>query len=559
MFPLPVLRWIQILLISVLPLLAWGIVPESTLEIISTSAAGDKLAQQENVGFIKGNTGGIVLHVYPDSLKQIIDGIGSSFTESSAFVLAHLDPSKRMEVMERAFGKDGADFTLCRTHIGSCDFSVEGKYSYADTPGDTLLRYFSIEEDKAGFDPSHYPGIQDPSYDLLPMIKEAITIKAKHYDNDLKIVSSAWTAPTWMKNIGTWYIPGSFLNNWQGTGGSLKPGFESVYADYLIKYLDAYQDEGVHIWGITPVNEPHGVNGQWESMNFTPQSQNDFIKNHLGPRLKNAGYSDKKLLIYDQNRDGLEQWTGHIFADPTTKPFLYGAAVHWYESTNLVYEDVFERVHTSHPDMAIIHTEGCIDDLGKDPPEGVTDPIAFKEKEWFANDSFWWNKTATDWAYSVTWEGVRVEDHPIYTPVHRYARNIIVSLDHWMNGWIDWNMVLDRNGGPNHVGNFCGAPIMIDTATQQIYYTPVYYVLSQFSRTIRPGDRAVGTKLEMDGLDPDALNACATINPKGLLSVQMLNTTWEPVDYQLQIGGCFANVRIAANSIQTVRVDLRGE
>ena len=120
----------------------------------------------------------------------------------------------------------------------------------------------------------------------------------------------------------------------------------------------------------------------------------------------------------------------------------------------------------------------------------MIDPVRFKESGWFNNDAFWWNANATDWAYTATW-APNGADHPIYTPVHRYARNIIVSLDHWVSGWVDWNIVLDRDGGPNHVGNFCGAPIMIDAETGQIYYTPIYYVLAQFSRTIRPGDKAV--------------------------------------------------------------------
>lgn len=536
--------------------LVWGFTLSTTLEIINTSAAGDKLAIQENVPFSRGNAAGIVLKVFPDSLKQVIDGIGSSFTESSAFVLAHLTPEQRHEVMQRIYSDKGANFSLTRTHIGSCDFSVEGKYSYADTPGDKQLKGFSIAADKAGFDPQRYPGIKDASYDLLPMIKEALAIKSRQSDQELRIISSAWTAPAWMKDIETWYIPGSPENNWQGTGGALKPEYESVYADYLIKYLDAYQAEGIPIWGLTPVNEPHGNNGQWESMNFSAEGQNDFIKHYLGPKLKQSGHANKKLLIYDQNRDGLEHWTDVIYADPETRPYLYGAAVHWYESTNLVYEDVFERVHARYPDLAIMHTEGCIDDLGKDAPGGVTDPIAFKEKDWFDNDTFWWNKTATDWAYSVTWQGVNVADHPIYTPVHRYARNIIVSLNHWMSGWIDWNVVLDKNGGPNHVGNFCGAPIMIDTTRQHVYYTPVYYVLSQLSRTIRPGDRAVKIKLHKDSLNPDDLHACATLSDDGLLSVQLLNTTWEPIDYKLQIGDYYASIRISANSVQTVQVNL---
>ncbi|MBW6513199.1 MAG: glycosyl hydrolase [Candidatus Syntrophosphaera sp.] len=532
---------------------------ESTSEILLTSAAGDKLAVQENVTFGGGPVQGTVLRVFPDLVKQTIDGIGTSFTESSAFVLAHLDKEKRWEVMENIYGMTGANFSLARTHIGSCDFTVKGKYSYADVPGDFELNSFSIAPDKEGFDPDVFPGIKDTAYDLLPMIKEALAIKSRQSDREMRIVSSAWTAPAWMKDIETWYIPGSPENNWQGTGGSLKQVYVPVYADYIVKYLDAYLTEGVKIWGLTPVNEPHGNNGQWESMNFSPESQNEFIKNHLGPKLQSSAHADARLLIYDQNRDGLEHWTDVIYADPETGPFLYGAAVHWYESTFKVYEDTFDRVHDKYPDMAIMHTEGCIDDLGKDAPGGVTDPLGFKESNWFGNDEFWWSKTATDWAYSVTWEGVAVEDHPMYTPVHRYARNIIVSLDHWVTGWIDWNIVLDRFGGPNHVGNFCGAPLMIDTESQYVYYTPVYYVLSQFSRTIRPGDKAVQTDLSRAGLGEDDLHACATLNNSGMLSVQLLNTTEQPIVYQLEIGPDNAVLEIAANSVQTVRVQLSKE
>ncbi|MCF8345656.1 MAG: hypothetical protein K9G38_00480 [Bacteroidales bacterium] len=528
----------------------------STSEILLTSAEGDKLTKQNNVKFQSGKAEGNVIKIFPDIKKQTIDGIGSSFTESSAFVLAHLDKEKRQEVMREIYSEEGANFSLTRTHIGACDFCVEGRYSYVDEKGDVKLESFTLDPDNKGFDPAEYPGIEDDSYDLLPMIKEAMQIKTDQEDDELRIIASAWTAPAWMKDIEEWYIPGSPENNWQGTGGSLKPEYVSTYADYIVKYLDAYQKEGINIWGLTPVNEPHGNNGQWESMHFTPESQNEFIKNQLGPSLVKGGFSDVNLLIYDQNRDGLEHWTDVIFADPETTPYVYGAAVHWYESTFKVFEDVFDRVHNKFPDFAIVHTEGCIDDLGKEPPNGVTDPLKFKEENWFDNDEFWWNDNATDWAYSVTWQGVKTEDHPIYTPVHRYARNIIVSLDHWVTGWVDWNIVLDADGGPNHVGNFCGAPIMIDTETKHVYYTPIFHILSQFSRTIRPGDKAVQTQKIFENLGEDDLHACATINDDNLLSVQLLNTTKKPITYNLQIGEKYAEITIKPNSVQTVRVQL---
>ncbi len=140
--------------------------------------------------------------------------------------------------------------------------------------------------------------------------------------------------------------------------------------------------------------------------------------------------------------------------------------------------------------------------------------------------------------------------------MHRYARNIIVSIDHWLRGWIDWNVILDHNGGPNHVGNYCGAPIMINTETKQVYYTPVYYILAQFSKTIRPGDKAVLTSKTLVGLGDDDLHVCSTLSPEKVLSVQLLNTTSEKIIYKLQIREQYAEIGIEGNSVQTVQVQL---
>ncbi len=527
----------------------------TTAEILVTSEAGDKLAVKKNETFNKGRGQGNLILIRPDIIKQTMTGVGTSFTESSAFVLAHLDKEKRLEVMKNIYGQEGANFSLARTHIGATDFAVEGKYSYAEVKNDSRLEHFSIAVDKVGFSQSQYPGIKDESFDLLPMIKEANGIKKQQNQKDINIVASAWTAPPWMKDIEDWYVRGTEATGMEGSGGELKPEYVATYADYLLKYLDAYREEGINIWGLTPVNEPHGNSGQWESMHFSPETQSTFIKEHLGPKLQASKNQQIRLLIYDQNRDGLEHWADTILADKGTSKYVYGTAVHWYESTYKVYEDVLDKVHNKFPDFDIIHTEGTIDDLGKSAPGGILDPVLFQESGWFDNDDFWWNANATDWAYTATW-APNYEDHPIYTPVHRYARNIIVSFNHWMSGWIDWNIVLDQDGGPNHVGNFCGAPIMINTKTGKVYYTPIYYVLAQFSRTIRPGDKAVQVMKTLDGLDDDALHSSATINADDMLSVQLLNTTKKALVYNLQIGNQNTEVTIPANAVQTVRVQL---
>lgn len=524
-----------------------------TSAIIVTSEAGDKLATAPAVSFERGRGTGPAIEVWPDQTKQTIDGIGSSFTESSAYVLAHLEPEPRRALMRELYGEAGANFSLARTVIGSTDFSVAGKQSYADAPGETPLEFFSIGMDLDGFERAEHPGIRDETFDVLPMIQEALAIKREQQDSGFRVVASAWTAPPWMKDIETWYVGLSEENNWQGTGGSLKPEHEATYADYLVRYLDSYDARGVDIWGLTPVNEPHGNSGQWESMHFTPETQRDFIVDHLGPALRDGGHDDVELLIYDQNRDDMVHWADVILGDAEAAQYVSGTAIHWYASTFRVFEDELDTVHERFPAFRIIHTEGTIDNLGLEAPGGVWDPEGYKESGWFQNDAFWWQPNASDWAYAAEW-APNVNDHPLYTPVHRYARNIIVSLDHWVSGWIDWNVALDRDGGPNHVGNFCGAPIMIDTATGEIYYTPIYYVLAQFSRTIRPGDRAIRTSTTRAMLGEDDLHASATINDAGLVSVQVLNTTPRAIDYSLQIGDQHAAITIPANALQTVQV-----
>ncbi len=178
-------------------------------EVLLTSEAGDKLASKNNVHFKSGDSANNnIIRVQPHILKQTLLGIGSSFTESSAFVLAHLDIEKRAEVMKNIFSEEGANFSISRTPIGATDFSVEGKYSYADVADDFELKHFSIAPDQDGFSVEKYPGIKDERFDLLPMIKQAIEIKQSQRDTDLKFVASAWTAPPWMKDIGDWYQNG---------------------------------------------------------------------------------------------------------------------------------------------------------------------------------------------------------------------------------------------------------------------------------------------------------------------------------------------------------------
>ena len=224
-------------------------------------------------------------------------------------------------------------------------------------------------------------------------------------------------------------------------------------------------------------------------------------------------------------------------------------AVHWYGSTIDCFPETLERVHAANPDKTIFHSEGCIDNLGCDPWDGVTEPVGFKESGWFNNDAFWWDTIATDWAYSTQWAG---ETHPKYVATHRYARYIINGLNHWLTGFCDWNIVLDSIGGPNHVNNFAAAPVMVDYANDIIYYTPYYYVLKQFSRSMRPGDVVLGVTANEELKD---VYLCAVSKTDGSVAINILNTGKE-VKFPLQIGAYKATIKMPSNSIETIIVKL---
>jgi len=511
----------------------------STTKVLVTSSE-ESLAQKENITFKKKAPEGFTVTIDLENPRQTIDGIGSSLTESSAFVLASVSPDTRRSILEELFGESGANFPIIRTHMGSCDFSVEGRYSYAEEKNDRDLENFTLQPDRQGFSQQKYPAIKDTTYDLLPLIKEVNQLKNAQSDKEFRIVASPWTAPAWMKDNNAYFG--------DGTGGALEKENYNLFARYFLEYFKAMEEEGINIWAVTPVNEPEGNNGSWESMQFDPASEAEFVGQHLGPAIENSNFDQVKIFGFDQNRPELPHWAEGLMANENARKYLDGFAIHWYASTFKVFEDILDSIHHVYPDQTIIHTEGCVDNLGLEGGDWAEDPDGWQEEGWFNNDQWWWEKNATDWGYKVPWGN---ELHAMYAPTHRYARNIIVGINNWMTGFIDWNAVLDKNGGPNHVGNFCGAPVMIDIENHDIYYTPVFDVLKHFSTTIRPGDKALRAT-PMKGAFADSLFVGATLSQENNVVVSMLNVTRDPIAFNLQLGDYSAKITAPGNSIQTL-------
>ena len=462
------------------------------------------------------------LTVHLDRERQTFLGIGGSLTQASAAALATLSPEKRQEVLQAYFGPEGAHYALSRTHIASSDFSEES-YSYVPEADPTLMSFsVQVDEDNG----------------LLPLIRAAKAIPG----SDFALVASPWTAPAWMKDNGKLYDPEAHV------GGRLLPEHNETFARYFVEYLRAYADEGIDVWAVTPVNEPQGNGGAWESMDMSAEEQRDFVK-ILGPTLRNAGF-DTKILVFDQNRAEMADYTEVIYGDAAASAHAWGTGVHWYNSTTKVYEDVLDAQHARWPDKPIVHTEGTADNIATalscaDACPNV--PCGCEEEDaWWQDDGWYWSKEATDWGWD--WAPEREVDHPKYAPAFRYARDLVVGMNHWIAGWIDWNIALNRQGGPNHVGNWCLAPVMVDGETNTVYYTPLFHVLSQVSRHSRPGGVVLETAL--DG--PEGLHAAAIRNPDQTVAVHVFNETVDDLTYRLAIGQRTLTLTSPSASLQTI-------
>ncbi len=465
------------------------------VEVFETSANGNQL---KKITEFHSGSEVIAVQLLPENKYQTITGFGGSFTEASAYLLNQLSKQNRDLILNAYFGSEGARYSLTRTHINSCDFSL-GNYSYAPIEGDKTLENFSIEEDRD---------------DIIPMIKDAMAIS----EDGFKIISSPWTAPPWMKDNNDW------------VGGKLLPEYYDSWALFFSKYLTAYQKEGIDIWAVTVENEPLGNGNNWESMHFSAEEMVDFVQHHLGPKL-NADGHDVKILAYDQNRgDELIEWAKVIYNDESFSKYFDGFAIHWYASTFDWFPKSLNFTHEMAPDKYLIQSEACVD----------AEVPKWKDDQWY------WSKEATDWGWDWAPEDQK-HLHPKYVPVYRYARDIIGCLNNWVDGWVDWNMILDRQGGPNWFKNWCVAPVIVDPEKDEVYFTPLFYTMVHFSKFIRPGAVRIGFE------NPDkSLMMTAAKNPDGSVVVVILNMNEEAKNLNLSMEIQSVDLQISAKAIQTI-------
>lgn len=325
----------------------------------------------------------------------------------------------------------------------------------------------------------------------IPLIKKAIEAAG----GSLLIYASPWSPPAFMKD-----------NHNMLQGGKLLPEYYNAWALYYAKFIKAYQAEGIPVWGITIQNEPMAVQ-RWESCIYTAEEERDFLKYYLGPTLEREGLGDKNIVVWDHNRDLINHRANIIFEDPEAAKYAWGIGFHWYE-TWAGGEPLFSniaKIKESFPDKNILFTEGCQ-------------------------------------------EGFRSDRYQYWPHAERYGRSIINDFNNGTVGWTDWNILLNQEGGPNHVGNFCFAPIHGNTIKGDLIYTPTYYYMGHFSKFIRPGAKRISTSTSRS-----SLLSTSFINKDNSMVNVVMNQSDEAIDYNLYVGVSDAiSINIPAHAIQTV-------
>lgn len=327
--------------------------------------------------------------------------------------------------------------------------------------------------------------IEHDTKEILPLIKDA----QKASGREIQFLLSPWSPPAFMKTNGD-------MNH----GGKLKEEYYGAWADYFVRFIRAYQEAGIKISYLTVQNEPMAVQ-TWDSCIYTAEEEGAFVRDYLGPALERAGLSDVAIFVWDHNKEEAYNRFKETVANERTLNYVTGAAIHWYTGDHF---EAIELIRKMYPDKEVFFTEGCVE-------------------------------------YS------RFADSGEVQKAEMYAHDILGNLNAGISAYLDWNLFLDEKGGPNHVGNFCAAPIMCNAGEDSYEKRLTYYYIGHFSRYVEPGAVRIGTTRYTDQVE-----AVAFLNPDGTRTLILLNKTKNEVPVTVREDGYGTETVLAPHSIHTI-------
>lgn len=425
---------------------------------ITTNTRSQDFKKQTVDFSTKDNMSPTTLKLESGTRYQTMDGFGAAVTGSTCYNLMQMTQENRTKFLKETFSTtEGMGQSYIRISIGCSDFSLS-EYTCCDTPG---LENFALTSEETDY--------------VIPILKEILTINP-----DIKIMGSPWTPPRWMKvNNLTDLQP---FNSW--TSGQLNPAYYADYADYFVKWIQAFEAQGIKIYSVTPQNEPLN-RGNSASLYMTWQEQRDFVKTALGPKMEAAGLNTR-IYIYDHNYDydrnkpenaDQGQYPLKIYEDAAAAEFITGAAYHNYGGN----KEELNFIHQSRPDKELVFTETSIG----------------------------------------TWNDGRNLEVRLIDDMREVA---LGTVNNWCKGVIVWNLMLDTDRGPNRDGGCqtCYGAVDIDRSNYStITRNSHYYIVGHLSSVVKPGAVRIGTS----GFSESGFYYSAFENPDGTYAVVLLNST----------------------------------
>ncbi|XP_003402889.2 lysosomal acid glucosylceramidase isoform X1 [Bombus terrestris] len=403
---------------------------------------------QARMGSCQNSSTDTVLNIDTSKKYQSILGFGGAFTDSAGINIKNLSEAAQDQLMRTYYGSTGSRYSLGRIPIAGTDFSTR-PYTYDDVPNDLSLQNFSLAQE---------------DYDYkIPYLRKAIELNP-----DVKFFSAAWSAPPWMKT-----------NDRINGFGFLRKDRYQVYANYIVKFLDAYKSNGIDVWAVSTGNEPLNAYVPFDRLNtmgWTPDTLADWVANYAGPTLAASTHNGTKILVLDDQRIELPWFVNKVFKDKTAKKYIVGTAVHWY-TDSFAPPILLDLTHYGYPDKFILMTEACTG-AGTDYPK-----VALGS----------WSRG------------------------QEYILSIIQYMNHWAVGWVDWNIALDATGGPNWIQNYVDSPIIVNADADEFYKQPMYYALKHFSRFVDRGS------IRISITDTDDVKATAFLTPSDQVVVVLYN------------------------------------